>query len=88
MIKMTKTPLHPGIVLACILVEEDANSVPNLATALNMTTGDVHLLLDGQKDIDHNIAQSLMEYGYLVARVWLDMQRRYDLAMGRDKGSN
>lgn len=81
-------PLHPGVVLACILVEEDAEQLRYLAASLNLSIDDLHLLLEGQKDIDEPIAEALMNHGYLVTRVWLDMQKKYDLAYGKDLRSN
>ncbi len=75
-------PVHPGAVLAEILVDHGL-TVVDAAARLGMSRHALHRLLAGQQRVS---AESALRLGRLCGNgpeIWLNLQAQYDLARAR-----
>jgi addiction module HigA family antidote len=74
------TPVHPGRILKD---ELDARglSANRLALALRVPSGRIVKILNGQRGITPDTALRLGQYFGTAARIWINLQAQYDLAV-------
>jgi len=73
-------PVHPGRILKDEL-EARGLSANRLALALRVPSGRIVKILNGQRGITPDTALRLGQYFGTGARVWINLQAQYDLAV-------
>lgn len=82
--KVTLPPIHPGEVLADELAEAGL-SVSALARALDVPQSRMADIIAGKRGITADTALRLSAYFGTSARLWLNLQAAYDLAIAEAK---
>ncbi|MFT4187432.1 MAG: HigA family addiction module antitoxin [Aeromicrobium sp.] len=84
-----KTPVHPGEVLREDVLADLGLTVSEAADRLGMSRVALSRVLNGHAAVSPALALRLEAAGVSSARMWLNLQSAYDLAVerGRDHGS-
>jgi addiction module HigA family antidote len=77
-------PIHPGEILRDEL-DELALSANALARAIDVPTNRVTEILDGARGISADTALRLARYFGTSARLWMNLQTSYDLAIAEQE---
>lgn len=77
-------PVHPGAVLAEILVDHGLNEV-DAAARLGVSRQTLHRLLAGQQRVSADMALRLGRLCGNGPEIWLNLQAQYDLALARKR---
>lgn len=75
-------PVHPGEILRNE-IEELGLSANNLAKALDVPPSRVTSILNGQRGVTADTALRLARYFGTTPRVWLNLQKTYELRQAR-----
>jgi addiction module HigA family antidote len=76
-------PIHPGWALKEVL--DDAGITANaLALALRIPANRLTEIINGKRSISADTALRLARYFGTSARMWMNLQARYDLEMAED----
>jgi antitoxin HigA-1 len=76
-------PIHPGEVLQDVLTEAGLTANA-LALALRVPANRIGGILKGQRGITADTALRLARYFGTSARMWVNLQAKYDLAVAAD----
>lgn len=76
-------PLHPGVVLKELLSEAGL-TVSAQALALRVPANRIGGIVKGQRGITGDTALRLARYFGTSARMWMNLQAKYDLAIAED----
>ncbi|CAI2717520.1 HigA family addiction module antitoxin [Nitrospina watsonii] len=77
-----KDPIHPGEILAGELDEIGINAL-ELARRLNVPHNRIYQILEGKRNITADTALSLGKFFGTGPEVWMNLQQKYDLAVGQ-----
>ncbi len=78
-------PLHPGLVLAEIYMDEMGLSQSDLARKLDCAHRKVNEIVNGKRRITPEFALELEKVIGTTAEMWVQMQAQYDLFIARQK---
>ena len=81
---MTRTPIHPGLILADELKELDI-SARTLATSIDVPPNRLYQIIAGKRELTADTALRLARYFGTSDEFWLNLQRIYDLDLARQK---
>jgi addiction module HigA family antidote len=76
---------HPGIILLEQFIVAHGISVWHLARDIGVTTRRIYEIVQGQRSINADIARRLAHYFGMSERYWLELQRRYDVALQNER---
>jgi addiction module HigA family antidote len=79
-------PIHPGEVLREEFMVPENLSANRLALALEIPTSRVSEILHGRRSITADTALRLGRYFETSARLWMNLQAKYDLDTANDAG--
>ncbi len=79
---MTRTPIHPGEILADEL-EETGLSAKKLADVLEVPANRLYQLLAGKRSMTADTALRLSQYFGMSADFWMNLQTAYELDLAR-----
>ncbi|MDH2923965.1 addiction module HigA family antidote [Nicoletella semolina] len=74
-----RKPAHPGQILLDGFIEPNNIKISTLATHLGFSRETLSRVLHGKSPMTANLALSLEEAGISTARLWLNLQTKYDL---------
>jgi addiction module HigA family antidote len=74
-----RPPTHPGAFLRAIVLPASGHTKSEIATLLNVSRQHLYDLLDGRSGVSAGMALRLGRLFGNGARLWLNMQRTYDL---------
>ncbi|MCU9997905.1 HigA family addiction module antidote protein [[Pasteurella] aerogenes] len=74
-----RKPAHPGQVLLDGFIESNNIKIKELAEHLSFSRETLSRVLHGKTPMTANLALSLEEAGIGTARLWLNLQTKYDL---------
>ena len=77
---MTRTPVHPGVVLAGELAELGV-SATELARQLGVPANRLSQIIAGKRGVTGDTALRLGHWFRVSAQFWLNLQTAYDLAV-------
>lgn len=81
---MTRTPIHPGEILADEL-DELALTATELADQLRVPANCIDEIIAGKRNLTAEIALRLGKYFGTTAEFWLNLQKSYELDQARTK---
>ena len=79
-------PVHPGAVLAEILLDHDL-SVVDAAARLGVARQTLRRLVAGQQGVSAEMALRLGRLCGNGPEIWLNLQAQYDLALARERSA-
>jgi addiction module HigA family antidote len=82
--KMTRTPIHPGEILADELDELELTAT-ELADQLRVPANCIDEIIAGKRNLTAEIALRLGKYFGTTAEFWLNLQKSYELDQARAK---
>ena len=85
--KRTIYPIHPGEILADELLELD-KSAAELARELHVPANRISQLIAGKRSMTADTALRLEKWLGVSAAFWMNLQKRYELAIARQNTSN
>ncbi|ASU16452.1 MULTISPECIES: HigA family addiction module antitoxin [Actinobacillus] len=74
-----RKPAHPGQILLDGFIEPNNIKITALAAHLGFSRETLSRVLHGKSPMTANLALSLEEAGISTARLWLNLQTKYDL---------
>ncbi|MDH2999381.1 transcriptional regulator [Chelonobacter oris] len=74
-----RKPAHPGQILLDGFIEPNNIKIKELANHLGFSRETLSRVLHGKTPMTANLALSLEEAGINTAKLWLDLQTKYDL---------
>ncbi|MCK3658810.1 transcriptional regulator [Pasteurellaceae bacterium Pebbles2] len=74
-----RKPTHPGYVLLDGFIEPNNIKIKELAEHLGFSRETLSRVLHGKTPMTANLALSLEEAGISTAKLWLNLQTKYDL---------
>ncbi|OOS01254.1 addiction module antidote protein, HigA family [Canicola haemoglobinophilus] len=74
-----RKPAHPGQILLDGFIEPNNIKIKDLAEHLGFSRETLSRVLNGKTPITTNLALSLEEAGIGSAKLWLNLQTKYDL---------
>jgi len=77
---MSRTPIHPGIILADELEELDTNASA-LAKELGIPSNRISQIISGKRNITADTALRLGKWFGTSAGFWLNLQKSYELRL-------
>ena len=81
-------PPHPGEILKADVIDALGLAVPEAATRLAISQGELSEILAGRIAISTDLAVRLEQAGFSTAKSWLAMQSNFDMArVGGPSGS-
>lgn len=81
---MTRTPIHPGEILADELDEIDLKS-SHLAKAIGVEANRISQIINGKRAITADTSLRLGKYFGQSEDFWLDLQKQYELDLARQE---
>lgn len=81
---MTRTPIHPGLILADELKELDI-SARALAESIDVPPNRLYQIIAGKRELTADTALRLARYFGTSEEFWLNLQKIYDLDLARRK---
>lgn len=81
---MSRTPIHPGEILADEL-EEIGLSAKKLADVIEVPPNRLYLLLAGKRNVTADTALRLSQYFGMSADFWMNLQSAYELDLARQQ---
>lgn len=81
---MTRTPIHPGEILADEL-EEIELSARSLAAVLEVPPNRLYQILAGKRNVTADTALRLAQYFGMSADFWMNLQTAYELDVARQQ---
>lgn len=81
---MTRTPIHPGEILADELEEIDLKP-SHLAKAIGVEANRVSQIINGKRAITADTSLRLGRYFGQSEDFWLDLQKQYELDLARQE---
>ena len=81
---MARTPIHPGEILADELEEMDI-SAAELARTIGVPPNRISQIIAGKRAISADTALRLGRYFRMEADFWMNLQKIYDLDLGRQE---
>lgn len=81
---MTRTPIHPGEILADEL-DELALSAAGLARELHVPTNRITQILNGKRAISADTALRLGRWFGTGPELWLNLQKQYELRLAEQE---
>lgn len=71
-------PIHPGRILLEEFLAPQGISVWHLAKDIGVPARSIYEIVQGQRDINSDMAHRLAHYFGMSERYWLELQARYD----------
>jgi len=81
---MTRTPIHPGEILADEL-EDTGLSARKLADLIDVPPNRLYQLIAGKRSMTADTALRLGQYCGLAADFWMNLQSAYELDLARQQ---
>lgn len=81
---MSRTPIHPGEILADEL-EEIGLSAKKLADLIEVPPNRLYQLLAGKRNVTADTALRLSQYFGMSADFWMNLQSAYELDLARQQ---
>lgn len=83
-----RKPAHPGQILLDGFIEPNNIKIKELADHLGFSRETLSRVLHGKTPMTANLALSLEEAGISTAKLWLNLQTKYDLWVLKQKRLN
>lgn len=77
--QIMRKPAHPGQILLDGFIEPNNIKIKDLAEHLGFSRETLSRVLHGKTPMTANLALSLEEAGISTAKLWLNLQTKYDL---------
>lgn len=82
-----RKPAHPGQILLDGFIEPNNIKIKDLAEHLGFSRETLSRVINGKTPMTANLALSLEEAGISTAKLWLNLQTKYDLWQLKQKRS-
>lgn len=76
---MTRTPIHPGEVLADEIQARDSLTATELARQIHVSPGRISEIMSGKRAITADTAIRLGKFFGTEAEFWMNLQKSYEL---------
>lgn len=81
-------PIHPGEILLEEFLKPMKINSSKLAKDINVSLNTINHIIEGEQDINAEIALRLSKYFGLSERFWLNLQVKYDIEITKDRLKN
>ena len=83
-----KNPLHPGVIIRELYINELGLTVTDAAKGLGISRNSLSELLNGKNGISAEMSYRLSKAFGATPESWMNLQRDYELAQAKDKAES